>query len=59
MLSGNKEFYLIDEQKVAFETVKKLVEKSLRDVNNITGENQKYTIIVEGGPGTGVPNNTE
>lgn len=58
MLSGNKEFYLIDEQKVAFETVKKLVEKSLRDVNNITGENQEYTIIVEGGSGTGVPINT-
>ena len=53
MLDGNKEFYLIDEQKVAYETVKKLVEKSLRDVNKVTGENQKYTIIVEGGPGTG------
>lgn len=53
MLDGNKEFYLIDEQKVAYETVKKLVEKSLRDVNKATGENQKYTIIVEGGPGTG------
>lgn len=58
MLEGNKEFYLIDEQKVAYETVKKLVEKSLRDVNKTTGENQKYTIIVEGGPGTGVPINT-
>lgn len=58
MLDGNKEFYLIDEQKVAYETVKKLVEKSLRDVNKATGENQKYTIIVEGGPGTGVPINT-
>lgn len=53
MLEGNKEFYLIDEQKVAYETVKKLVEKSLRDVNKATGENQKYTIIVQGGPGTG------
>lgn len=53
MLKGNKEFYLIDEQKVAYETVKKLVEKSLRDVNKATGTNQKYTIIVEGGPGTG------
>lgn len=53
MLDGNKEFYLIDEQKVAYETVKKLVEKSLRYVNKVTGENQKYTIIVEGGPGTG------
>ena len=48
MLKGNKEFYLIDEQKVAYETVRKLVEKSLK--NNV---NQKYTIIIEGGPGTG------
>lgn len=53
MINGNKGFYLIDEQKVAYETVKKLVEKSLRDINKATGENQKYTIIVEGGPGTG------
>ena len=53
MLNGNKEFYLIDEQKVAYETVKKLVEKSLKDVNKINGENKKYTIIIEGGPGTG------
>lgn len=53
MLDGNKEFYLIDEQKVAYETVKKLVEKSLRDVNKVNGESPKYTIIVEGGPGTG------
>lgn len=37
MLNGNKEFYLIDEQKVAYETVKKLVEKSLRDTNNVSG----------------------
>lgn len=53
MLKGNKEFYLIDEQKVAYETVKKLVEKSLRESNKITGLNQKYTIIIKGGPGTG------
>jgi len=53
MLNGNKEFYLIDEQKVAYETVRKLVEKSLREINKTTGVNQKYTIIVEGGPGTG------
>lgn len=53
MLAGNQEFYLIDEQKVAYETVKKLVDKSLADVNKINGQNQKYTIIVEGGPGTG------
>lgn len=53
MLKGNEEFYLIDEQKVAYETIKKLVEKSLRESNKINGLNQKYTIIVEGGPGTG------
>ncbi len=46
MLRGNKEFYMIDEQKVAFETIKKLVELSLK-------KNEKYTIIIEGGPGTG------
>ena len=53
MLNGNKEFYLIDEQKVAYETVKKLVEKSIRDSNKPNGISQKYTIIIEGGPGTG------
>ena len=53
MLKGNKEFYLIDEQKVAYETVKKTVINSLREINKLTGTNQKYTIIVEGGPGTG------
>lgn len=53
MLSGNKEFYLIDEQKVAYETVKKLVEKSLRDVTKADENNTKYTVIIEGGPGTG------
>lgn len=53
MLAGNREFYLIDEQKVAFETIKKLVEKSLRDSVKTGGESRKYTVIVEGGPGTG------
>ena len=48
MLKGNREFYLIDEQKVAFETIRKLVHNSLKE-----GGNSKYTIIVEGGPGTG------
>lgn len=46
MINGNQEFVMIDEQKVVFSTIKKLVENSLKD-------NQKYTIIVEGGPGTG------
>lgn len=53
MLRGNEEFYLIDEQKVAYETIKKLVEKSLNDSNKVSEFNQKFTIIVEGGPGTG------
>ena len=53
MLNGNKEFYLIDEQKVAYETVKKLVEKSIRDSSKPNSIAQKYTIIIEGGPGTG------
>lgn len=46
MLHGNQEFYMIDEQKVAFETIRRLVELSLKT-------NKKYTIIIEGGPGTG------
>ena len=53
MLRGNEEFYLIDEQKVAYETITKLVSSSLKETNKISGLNQKYTIIVEGGPGTG------
>lgn len=53
MLEGNKEFYLIDEQKVAYEKVKELVTTSLRDANKINNQYNKYTIIVEGGPGTG------
>lgn len=46
MLEGNKEFYMIDEQKVAFSTVKKLVENAFKT-------DDKYTVIIEGGPGTG------
>lgn len=53
MLDGNKEFYLIDEQKVVYETVKNLVEKSVRNANRINSENDKYTIIIEGQPGSG------
>lgn len=43
LFKGNKEFILIDEQKVAYSTIIKLAE--LRDT--------KRTIIVKGGPGTG------
>ncbi|MDI6453541.1 DUF2075 domain-containing protein [Peloplasma aerotolerans] len=46
MINGNQEFYMIDEQKVVFSTIKKLVE-------NAISNNKKYTIIIEGGPGTG------
>lgn len=53
MLKGNREFYLIDEQKVAYETIKRLIQKSLKDASKVNGVNQKYTVIVEGGPGTG------
>ncbi len=46
MIKGNKEFYMIDEQKVVFSTIKKLVELAIQ-------KDEKYTVIVEGGPGTG------
>lgn len=41
MLKGNKEFYLIDEQKVAYETVRRLIDKSLREIDSATGINKK------------------
>ncbi|WP_419169206.1 DNA/RNA helicase domain-containing protein [Negativibacillus massiliensis] len=46
MLAGNEEFIMIDEQKIVYEAVKKLVDKSQKN-------GEKYTVIVEGGPGTG------
>ena len=46
VLNGNIEFQMIDEQQVAFATVMKLVEKSI-------DSDEKHTIIVQGGPGTG------
>lgn len=46
MIKGNKEFYMIDEQQVAFEIIKKVVRNSLIS-------KEKSTIIVQGGPGTG------
>ncbi len=45
LLNGNREFLMIDDQKVAFETVLYLAKKS--------DENQKHVLIVNGGPGTG------
>ena len=46
ILNGNKEFEMIDEQQVAYATVLKLVEKTI-------SSDEKHTIIVQGGPGTG------
>ena len=45
LLQGNKEFVMIDDQKLVYETVLALAEES-------TSEN-KHVLIVEGGPGTG------
>ena len=53
MIKGNQEFILIDEQKVAYETVKKLVERAVKDSNNPAKAFQKSVVIVSGGPGTG------
>jgi hypothetical protein len=46
MLKGNKEFVMIDEQKVAYEEIRRLSLQSQKDF-------KKRTIIVQGGPGTG------
>ena len=46
ILNGNEEFTMIDEQQVAFATILKLVQ------NNISKE-EKHTVIIKGGPGTG------
>ena len=46
MLKGNKEFIMIDEQKVVYEEIISTSEKCKLD-------NKKRTIIVQGGPGTG------
>ena len=46
MLDGNDTFKLLDEQKIAYETILELVNDSLNT-------DMKHTIIVQGGPGTG------
>jgi DUF2075 family protein len=46
MLQGNEEFIMIDEQKIVFETAKGLMKRAVKD-------GKKYTLIVEGGAGTG------
>ena len=53
MIRGNKEFILIDEQKVACETVKKLVENAVRKAVDPLKAEGKSVVIVSGGPGTG------
>ncbi len=53
MIRGNQEFLLIDEQKVAYETVKKLVEKAVKKANDPLKGAEKSVVIVSGGPGTG------
>ncbi len=46
IMNGNSDFEMIDEQQVAYATILKLVENSI-------GKDEKHTIIVQGGPGTG------
>jgi DUF2075 family protein len=53
MMRGNREFYLVDEQKVAYETVRKLVENAVRNADNPVKGGIKSVVIVSGGPGTG------
>ncbi len=45
LLKGNKEFIMIDDQKVVYETALNLARQS--------SENNKNVLIIEGGPGTG------
>jgi DUF2075 family protein len=45
MIQGNKEFVMIDEQKLAFETARVMAKRS--------SATEKNVLIVEGGPGTG------
>ncbi len=46
MLEGKQEFYMIDEQQVAYSYILDALEKALHS-------DKKYTIVVQGGPGTG------
>ena len=46
MLKGNREFVMLDDQKVVYEAILNASEQCQRD-------KRKQTIIVEGGPGTG------
>lgn len=46
MLKGNKEFHMIDNQKIVYEY-------ALRNAINTVSDNDKNVMIVRGGPGTG------
>ena len=46
LLKGNEVFTMIDEQQVAYATIKKLVESTI-------DTDKKHTVIIQGGPGTG------
>ena len=46
MIDGKQEFVLIDDQKVAYETILEVARKA-------AATSQKHVVIVEGGPGTG------
>lgn len=46
LLKGNRVFTMIDEQQVAYATIKRLVETTI-------DSDKKHTVIVQGGPGTG------
>ncbi|MCM3124428.1 MULTISPECIES: DUF2075 domain-containing protein [unclassified Mesobacillus] len=46
MLQGNREFVMIDDQKVVYETALQLASEAVRT-------NTKQVLVVEGGPGTG------
>ena len=45
MLKGNREFEMIDDQKIVYETALDLAKR--------TGDGRKQVLLVEGGPGTG------
>ena len=46
MMKGNKEFIMIDEQKVVYEEILRISELCMKDY-------KKRTVIIQGGPGTG------
>ena len=46
MLCGNEEFYMIDEQVVAYDKIMKAIKESQND-------SRKHVLIITGGPGTG------